>query len=68
MNIFNDKEGNPSTMRLTCFVSVCSGCAILIIDTLGKAPTDNNEYAIWIIAMGIAGKFLQTCFESGRGP
>ena len=58
-----DPNGKPSAMRAATLLMVSVGCAMLILSTLGFAQSDTTSDALWLVAIGVGGKWAQKISE-----
>ena len=65
-NFIKDLNGKPSTMRLASLVAVLSGCFILVATMLGYSVVQVQEEAVWLVGIGLAGKWSQRWIEENK--
>ena len=58
-----DPAGKPSAMRAATLLMVSVGCAMLVLATLGVARGDTTKEALWLVAIGVGGKWAQKISE-----
>ena len=63
-SIFKDPSGKPSAMRAASLVVVLVGCVMLLAATFGKGNLEVTDDALWLIALGIGGKWVQHMAEA----
>ena len=64
--LLHDRDGKPSTMRAGALMAVATGCAMLLLASLGYGDPDLAEEALWLVGLAFGGKAVQRVSEGGR--
>ena len=64
--ILADAQGQPSTMRTASLTAVITGCAMLILASIGLGEVELADEALWLIGLALGGKFIQRFAAEGK--
>lgn len=61
-----DPTGKPSAMRAASLLTVAAGCIVILGAAFGKATPEMADEAIWLVGLGLGGKFVQRVAEGSK--